>query len=219
MENQENKKKLFKTIIIATVVVFTLILVPIILAVVTSDKIIEVPYVEGKTLEEAEKELAKAGFKYQVMYNDSESKDAIVTSQFPKSSTKKGNTIELTTKTQEQIKKEEEAQEQRNKESITRSKTVVNFVKIIEAKHQGSVKYHTNTPYATSKTGESVYKLKYTTSNENIYYYQLVSFNEDYTQILKSTNLFEFCDYGNGETGLTQEMEYAFEQTFGGRRK
>lgn len=213
-----NKKTITISIIIVVIAAILLIGVPLI-SMTIQDKIEEsqkrsVPNIKGKTFGEAEKELAELDLILRACEGNSENSDAIITYQYGSYNLKKGDTVEVATKTPEEIKKEEEQQKKKDEESNKIWKACSAFAKTVEAVHEGSVLYVYPTSYGRTETSGKVYKLKYKTSNANHYYYQLVSFDTDYTRVIKSSKLFSFYDYGNGETGQTQELEYAYKNIF-----
>lgn len=213
-----NKKTIKISIIVIVVAVVMLIGIPLIQEII-QDKIEKsqerrVPQIEGKTFEEAEKELKELGLKLQASEGNSESSDAIIIHQYNSYTMKKGETVKVTTKTQEQINKEKEEQKKKEEESGKIWRACSAFTKTVEAVNEGSVIYVSPTSYGETEKSGKVYKLKYKTSNPNHYYYQLVSFNSDYTSVIKSTKLFSFYISDNEETGQTQELEYAYKNTF-----
>lgn len=219
--NTEKKKSTKKTFIICGIVMIVTIIVcflPIVIEKIQLDNKykreeslkVTVPNVVGKTYNEAKKELSDLDLVVEKSYGSDDDENAIVTSQTTEGSIlKKGDTVSITVLTKETIEKREQEQKKKNEESRARSKANTTFAEQVEKANSGSVKYSTSEYYDSTEKSGDVYKLKYTTSAGS-YYYQLVSYNSDYSKVVKSTKLYYFSDY----YGETQELEYAFKSTF-----
>lgn len=106
-------------------------------------------------------------------------------------------------------------EEQQKREKI--EKTLSDFAREVRTYNGGSVKYESYSKYS-SIDNENIYKIKYKTSSEYSYYYQLVLLDDDNETIKKSTRLFSFYKYyGEEESGEKLELEYAFEKLCGNR--
>lgn len=237
MDNNEkqtkSEKKGLKNLCILLIVIVMILLSPfamvkIALMIEESGKV-ELENIEGMTLKDAREKVEKAKLNFENMgpaYNDND----IVTSQNPgggshtRTTFNKGDTVKVTVKTKEAIEKIEQARKEEAEKKSAISNTIINWAKIVEADNEGSVKYEKydvflgiKTKYGTYKkvTDKIVYRIKYKTSYENRYYYQLVSLDDENKTILKTTKLFEFTNYKGNEEGLSQEFEYAYEKTFG----
>lgn len=220
IEKKATNKKIIITFILTIIVCFSPALYITINSNIQRNKEesleVTVPNLIGKTYIEVQEELLPLGLNIEKSYGSSDSEKAIVTSQTSEGKVlKKGDTVSITLKTQEEIEKQEQEQKKKNEESNARGKANNEFAKIVERANNGSVKYSTSHYYGTTDTSGVVYKLKYTTSYEGQYYYQLVSYNNDYSAVIKSTKLFFFSDFGYGEKGETQELEYAYKTIFG----
>lgn len=224
-EKKTSRKKTFKIFITTFVVAIIVCILPA--AIVTIDSNIKkskeeklkvtVPNLIGKTYTEAQQELSNLGLEVKTRYGSSDNPEAIVTEQGKKEgyTMKKGETLEIKVLTQEEIEKQEEEQKKKDEESNAKWKATNEFTKQVESANSGSVKYVNSSYYGTTKTSGAVYKLKYTTSYENQYYYQLVSYNDDFTRVVKSTKLFSFYEVYGEEKGQKQELAYAYTSTFG----
>lgn len=214
-EKKSANQKLFKIcsliLIISVIVIFSPVAVTVINSNIERSKERIVPNLKGKTFAEAQKELADIDL---MIKANNENPDAIIMSQNTSYKMKKGETVEVLTKTQEEIDKEKEEQKKKDEESGKIWRACSKYAKTVEAYHEGSVNYYYPSNYGETEKSGKVYQLKYKTNDEHIYYYQLVSFNKDYTEVIKSTKLFRFSDYGGKETGQTQELEYAYKNTF-----
>lgn len=181
---------------------------------------VEIPDLVGMTFQEAEKEVTDAGCTIEKLDGSSDSNDAIVTKQQGKydnyngKRVEKGGVVKVKVLTQEEIEVAKEKEQKEQEEKSTINKAIRNFTDKAEKDNDGSVKYSNYQFYDISKNGVTVYKIKYTTSSQYTYYYQLVSLSEDNTRVTKSSKLLEFMDIGKGETGLTQELDYAFKSIF-----
>lgn len=228
-ENKKVLKVTTKTIIIAVSIIIIISVVAIggfnIISIINvkkeqeqlaleKSKEVIVPNVVSKTLREAEEELGKLELNIKALYPtlNSDSPEAIIQKQYPKEGEilKKGDTVEVEALTQEQIEKKEK----NKKDMENRKKTTISFAETVEKSNNGRVKYDSSQYYKNTQNGINVYKIKYITSYEKQYYYQLVSYNSDYTQVVKYTRLFLFSDYGFGESGESQELEYAYKNIF-----
>lgn len=223
-EKKLSRKKNFKIISITLIVAIIVCFAPVVVITINSniqksqeEKLkVTMPNLVGKTYVQAEEELSSLGLKLEKRENSSDNENAIVTEQSEKEgrTIQKGDTIKITTKTQQEIDKEKEETNKKNEESNAIWKACSEYAKIVEAKNEGSVKYVYPSYYGTTQNSGKVYKLKYKTSYENTYYYQLVSFNSNYTEVIKSTKLFSFYEINGEEHGQTQELEYAYKSTF-----
>lgn len=134
-ENKEKKKankKATKVFIITYVIVIAIIIalcagVPIIQTNIEKSKEVQVPNLVGKTLSEAKEELANLELnieaKYPSLYSDKP--EAIIQTQDNNEGDilKKGDTVRVTAKTQEQLDKEkQEAEERKKKEEEAKAK-------------------------------------------------------------------------------------------------
>ena len=72
----------------------------------------EIPNIEGMTVEEAKTQLEELDL---ILESDNNASDAIITYQKDKGKTKKGETVEVYAKTQEQINEEKQKEEERKK--------------------------------------------------------------------------------------------------------
>ncbi len=179
---------------------------------------ITLPNFINMTYSQAKEEANKVGLNLTIdKLSTSEKDDAIVTQQYRESmaATRKGDTIRIILKSKEELEKIEEGKKQSLEKEKLINKACNEYADLMQAKYNGGVKYLYTNFYAKTDTSGDVYKIKYTTSDKNKYYYQLVSFNKDYTQVIKSSDLFEFYDYGNGEeTSFNQELEYEYNTIF-----
>ena len=75
-----------------------------------------------------------------------------------------------------------------------------------------ATKYAGCSKYRVSKDGTQIYKIKYNTSLDSMYYYQLISLDENNSKINKSSGLFQFFNNGSGQT---LELENSFEKIWG----
>lgn len=222
-EKKKGNKKAIKIIIIGITIIA--ILMSIIIGwEIISNKIeqanqesqnVTVPNLMGKTYAEVKEELEKIGLTVEKSYGSSEDENAIVISQTKEGTIlKKGDSVSVTVLTQEEIEEREEKKQKEQQENKNRNKTTTAFAETVEKANNGSVKYYISTYYGTTDASGAVYQLKYKTSYDEQYYYQLVSYNNDYTQVVKYTRLFFFSDYGFGESGEKQELEYAYKNIF-----
>ena len=229
-EKFENKK-VFKVTTKTTIIAVSIIIIISVIAIGVSNIVssindkkeqenqasqnVKVPNLMGKTYSEVKEELEKLGLTVEKCYGSSEDENAIVISQTREGTVlKKGDKVSVTVLTQEEIEEREEKKQKEEQENRNRSKATTTFAETIEKVNNGSVKYQTSTYYGTTDASGAVYQLKYITSYEQQYYYQLVSYNSDYTQVVKYTRLFLFSDYGLGENGEKQELEYAYKSIF-----
>lgn len=225
MEKEKKKGNRTFVFVLIIIVIFGVFGVgaPLLLAKIQKSQERKVPNLIGKTFEEAQKELESLDLKLEETLGNN-NKDSIITNQETQYSAKKGDTIKVSTKSQEEVEKQNQADKEYQEKKNAVSNAIRDFAKSVEEYNSGSVKYKEHESYLGIKTSigtyktvtkEDVYKIKYTTSSEYSYYYQLVSLTEDNTSVKKSTKLFPFNDYSGTETGATQELEYAYESTFG----
>ena len=97
----------------------------------------------------------------------------------------------------------------------------MNFAEIVRNANQGSVKYYSYSTYRKSDYGTKVYQVVYSTTSDSgkMYssrYHQLVSLNEDMTEVEKSSKLYSVL-YKNGSptSSSNYEMEWEAEQIWG----
>lgn len=122
-----------------------------------------------------------------------------------------------------QVETEEQKQERlkRQEENNKISDAISQFGEIVRASNEGSVKYSSYSLYKTTSNGTKVYKVKYSTSssqNEYLksFYYQLVSLNDDNTQVTKSTKLYNSLEEKDGsQTFDSYSMDYEAEKIWG----
>lgn len=170
---------------------------------------VQIPNLIGMTVEQAEEEMNKIGLKSRLRVTSCGSKkEKIQKQEGPKGQVSKGDYINIYVWTEEYYKKQEKEQaEQKVAERI-----IEEFASNTRTYNYGSVKYSSFSKYKTTNKGEIVYKIKYTTSYEYMYYYQLVSVDTERETIAKSSRLFLFSKYGSSEeTGEKLELEYAYE--------
>lgn len=175
---------------------------------------VTIPNLEGKTIQETKKILSNLdlNLKGNSNYNDED----VVTSQEPRytnnTKVKKGTEIKVSVKTQEELKKQKE--QEQNKSKI--EKVIENWAEEVRQKNSGELKYDFYTTYRTTSDGTTVYRIKYSTSRSEIYYYQLVSLDSNYDRINKATKLYRVSNYSSiGESMDTYKFEYEYESIWG----
>ena len=196
----QKKKKGLKTFII----VFCVIAIIVIIILLNQPKNTEVPNVVGMTVEQVEKIANEANWDLvveDVKGRYIQDKQAVVIAQRWKAGEKLSEDSIFFVYVQED-------------EDIENIETVIKeFANNTRNNNNGSVKYSNYTLYKRTASGEKIYKIKYTTSSDIMFYYQLVSLNTDNTKINKSTRLFNYIKYPNGvEDGEKLELEYAYKE-------
>lgn len=209
-----NNKVGFIIIGIIVVIIITIIMLIFINA---KPKKVQIPNLVGLTLEDAKKEAKKAGLKISVVQQSKSEKKDVIDQDPPYQeyyTIKKGKTIGVVLGDAEEEKNKIIEEQQKEKQI---EKTLSDFASQVRTYNGGSVKYESYSKY--SRIGnETVYKIKYVTSFEYSYYYQLVSLDDDNKTVKKSTRLFSFYKYyGGEESGEKLELEYAFEDLWGNR--
>lgn len=193
------------------IIVFSPIVIIVIIILLNQPKSTEVPNVVGMTVEQVEKIANEANWRLSVKDSkgrDIQDKQAVVISQRWKA----GDSLTEDSVFMVYV------QEDENIENI---ETVIKeFANSTRDNNNGAVKYSNYTVYKTTASGEKIYKIKYITSSDIMFHYQLVSLNKDNTKINKSTRLFNYTKYPNGvEDGEKLELEYAYEELWGNNIK
>ena len=117
--------------------------------------------------------------------------------------------------TVEETEAEKEARRRELEEQSTIRMTISSFASEIKSYNYGAVKYVNFEKYKETQKGDVVYKIKYETSYDGLYYYQLVSLDGKNEKVTKKTRLFSFFESNNSIiSGETLEMEYAYEETW-----
>lgn len=177
------------------------------------------PNLVNMTYKEAKEETKKLGLNLEIT-RGTENNDSIVTYQTPapyvKNSTiEKGSTIKVTVLTQEEKEKQDKKDEEDKKKENAKNKAISEFASKVRQANNGSLKYDSNSLYKVTNDGTAVYKVKYTTSNESVYYYQLVSLDKDNTAVTKSSKVYEYLTVGDYTSGDTYAIEYEYETLWG----
>lgn len=189
---------------------------------------IKIPDIVGLTVEEAQREIEDKNLRFFIEkeeYN-TEVAEGYIISQTPKanSKTKKGTKIGVVVSKGEEP---EDVKQKRLEQEELQSRvpnTIKKYAETVRAQNNGTVKYDSYTIYKTATSGETVYKVKYSTSSSNntysrIYYYQLLSLDNENKEVVKSTKLYLFHETTTGseinEYGDDYAMEYEYEQLWG----
>ena len=206
-KKQKNYRKLLLFIIIIATIFFGI-------KIINAMNEVNIPNLEGKTIQETKKILSDLDLK--LKGNSNYSDEDVVTSQEPSytnnTKVKKGTEIKVAVKKQEEVKKQKEQEQNKNKIE----KVIENWAEEVRQKNGGEMKYDFYTTYRTSSDGITVYRIKYTTSRSEIYYYQLVSLDSNYERINKATKLYRVSNYSSlGESMDTYKFEYEYETIWG----
>lgn len=116
------------------------------------------------------------------------------------------------------------SEEEKIQQSLERQKVeqaITDFAEIVRNANQGSVKYYSYSTYKNTADGNKIYKIVYSTASDSgkMYssrYHQLVSLNEEMTEVVKSSKLYSVL-YKNGSptSSSNYEMEWEAEQIWG----
>lgn len=206
--NHIKNNKLLKNTIMVAVIIISIVFINNVRKDIAYDiKVSKLPSLTGMSVNEASEIVNKLKFDLDVK-SCGDSKEVISNQHID------GETVYIETEEyNESIKRE------REKSNKVRA-VIEEHTEYVRNMNQGSVEYINYSAYATSKNGEKIYKIKYSTgsdlSNFKQYYYQLVSLDDDCTYINKSTKLYYFTVI-NGKDGAGQEdeMEWEAEQIWG----
>ena len=225
ISSNRNKNKSFISKYKYLIIIFVILIIVIFMV---GFRKVEVPNIVGLSEEEAKEQIEKQGL------------SLVVDTEEYSSNIEKGHIISQTPKTYSKIKKgskiiaviskgeepEDEKQKRLEQEELQSRipNTIKEYAEMVRTQNNGTVKYDSYTIYKTAPSGETVYKVKYSTSSSNntysrIYYYQLLSLDNENKEVVKSTKLYLFHEKTTGseinEYGDDYEMEYEYEQLWG----
>lgn len=192
------------------VLMFLVICLIILLIIVMCNRGIEIPNLVGMTVAEAQHTMNELGIgKNLKISSEGNGNEIIQEQQGASGKVRKNDYFNVYVWTKEYYINEENEQQKRDKIE----NTIKTFASINRQYNGGSIKYSSYKKYKTSTNNENVYKIRYDTSIDNMYYYQLISLDDNDEKVVKKTRLFLF--YGQdstNETGEKLELEYAYEE-------
>ena len=212
-------------------IISLIIIVIIVLSIGLSGKIgkVEVPNVIGLSKEEANAIMEKQGLTLLIDTEEYSSsvEDGHIISQTPRTNSKIKKGSKIIAVVSKGDEPEDVKQERLKQEELQNRipNAIKEYAEIVRAENSGTVKYNSYTKYKTAPNGKVVYKIKYSTSSSNntysrIYYYQLVSLDDENKEVVKSTKLYLFHETTIGnereEYGDDYAMEYEYERLWGG---
>lgn len=199
----ETKSKLKLNVILFLIIIFI-----IIIWIINNLMTVEIPNLVGMSVAEAQETMNKLGIGSSLKVTNCGSEIEIIQKQQGATGTvKKNGYFNVYVWTKEYY----EEQELKKKAQENVKNIIENFANTMRTYNGGSIKYSNYQEYSTTDNNETVYKIKYNTSYNYMYYYQLVSLNHN--AIDKKTRLFLFTgSNSSSETGEKLELEYAYEE-------